>query len=84
MNARYLVFAAALGASWIATAFACWASLYSGSSKPMVNVFTGRVLWTCISATTREESMPPERNAPRGTSAIISRRMVCLSSRSRS
>ena len=37
----------------------------------MENVFTGRVLCACISATTVEELIPPERNAPSGTSAII-------------
>ena len=37
----------------------------------MVKVFTGRDDCFCISATTVEESMPPDRNAPSGTSAII-------------
>ena len=37
----------------------------------MEKVFTGRVLCACIRATTVEESIPPERNAPSGTSAII-------------
>ena len=33
--------------------------------------FTGRALLCCISATTVDESMPPERKAPSGTSATI-------------
>ena len=37
----------------------------------MVKVRTGRALCACISATTVEESMPPERKAPSGTSATI-------------
>jgi hypothetical protein len=37
----------------------------------MAKVFTGRGLADCISATVSEESMPPERNAPRGTSEIM-------------
>ncbi len=37
----------------------------------MVKVCTGRVDWACISATTVDESTPPDRNAPSGTSAII-------------
>src|SRR5205823_13784743 len=41
------------------------------SLNPMVNVFTGRLLCDCISATTVLESIPPERNAPSGTSAIM-------------
>ena len=39
----------------------------------MVNVRTGHSDWACIRATTVEESMPPERNAPTGTSAAICR-----------
>ena len=30
-----------------------------------------RALCSCISATTSDESMPPDRNAPSGTSAIM-------------
>ena len=41
------------------------------SPKPMVNVRTGRGDRACISATTSDESMPPERKAPSGTSAHI-------------
>ena len=37
----------------------------------MLNVLIGRRLCACINATTREESMPPERKAPNGTSATI-------------
>ncbi len=37
----------------------------------MVKVFTGRGESFCISATTVDESTPPERKAPSGTSAII-------------
>ncbi len=37
----------------------------------MVNVLTGILVWDCIKETTVEESIPPERNAPKGTSAII-------------
>src|SRR5688572_5378344 len=37
----------------------------------MLKVRTGRVDCACIEATTSDESMPPERNAPSGTSEII-------------
>src|SRR5690349_25153358 len=37
----------------------------------MVKVFTGCMDCACINATTVEESTPPDRNAPSGTSAII-------------
>ncbi len=37
----------------------------------MENVRIGRVDCACISATTSDESIPPERNAPRGTSATM-------------
>ena len=40
----------------------------------MVKVRTGRLDSACISATTVDESMPPDRNAPTGTSAIMRRR----------
>ena len=39
----------------------------------MEKVRIGRVLWACIKAATVEESIPPERNAPTGTSASIRR-----------
>ena len=41
-----------------------------------------RVLFACISATTADESMPPERNAPSGTSAIMRRLTASPSSAS--
>ena len=37
----------------------------------MVNVFTGVGESFCIRATTSDESMPPDRNAPSGTSLRI-------------
>src|SRR5262249_49074494 len=40
----------------------------------MVKVRTGRGLCACMSATTVEESIPPERNAPSGTAAAIGAR----------
>src|SRR2546427_213603 len=49
----------------------------------MVNVRTGRLLWACIRATIVDESMPPDRNAPNGTSAIISRRTTPRSNASK-
>src|SRR5215208_7544631 len=49
----------------------------------MENVFTGRSLWACINATTVDESIPPERKAPRGTSATIRRRTASRSRVSR-
>ena len=48
----------------------------------MVNVFTGRGLWACIRATIVEESIPPERKAPSGTSATIWRPTASRSSAS--
>ena len=50
----------------------------------MVKVFTGRVDCVCMSATTVEESTPPERKAPKGTSAIICPAVLCMSSRASS
>src|SRR5215217_8136061 len=49
----------------------------------MENVFTGRSLWACINATTVDESTPPERKAPRGTSATIRSRTASRSKVSR-
>src|SRR5579864_4735439 len=46
-------------------------SLKPFSSKPIVNVRTCELLTCCMYETMREESMPPDRNAPKGTSAII-------------
>src|SRR5439155_26491832 len=37
----------------------------------MEKVLTGAGLCLCIKATIREESTPPDKNAPRGTSATI-------------
>ncbi len=54
-----------------ATARAYPDSSYPGSEKPIEKVLTGLAASRCISATTSEESMPPERNAPSGTSLII-------------
>ena len=48
----------------------------------MEKVFTGRVDCLCIRATTVDESMPPERNAPRGTSDTM--RLPTASARRRS
>ena len=45
----------------------------SSSSKPIVNVCTGRSSSSAISPTTALESIPPLRNAPSGTSAISRR-----------
>ena len=52
------------------------------SWKPIEKVRTGRVLCACISATTVDESMPPDRNAPSGTSAIMRRLTASRSSAS--
>ncbi len=49
----------------------------------MENVRTGRVALACISATTVDESIPPDRNAPSGTSATM-RRLIASLSRSSS
>src|SRR6516164_7216303 len=49
---------------WAATALANGASLNVSCSNPMLNVLTARLLCDCINATTREESIPPERKAP--------------------
>ena len=49
----------------------------------MVNVFTGRGLDFCIKATIADESMPPERKAPNGTSATIRERTELVSKPSR-
>src|ERR1051326_4805744 len=49
----------------------------------MLKVLIGRRLWACITATTNEESMPPERNAPTGTSATICKPTAAFKSRVR-
>ena len=41
--------------------------------KPTENVRTGLLQWRAISATSRDESIPPDKNAPIGTSLIICR-----------
>src|SRR5689334_3252303 len=46
-------------------------SLNAASRKPIENVLTGSGDCSAIEATTALESMPPLRNAPSGTSAII-------------
>ena len=61
-----------------ATWRACSSSSKALLSKPIEKVLTGEVLASAIAATTADESMPPERNAPRGTSAIIRR---CVAAR---
>ena len=43
----------------------------AASSNPMENVFTGSGDCSAMDATTELESMPPLRNAPSGTSAIM-------------
>ena len=43
----------------------------AASLNPIVKVLTGRSLWTCINAATVDESIPPDRKTPSGTSAII-------------
>ena len=48
--------------------------------EPIENVFTGSVLCRAMDATTRLESRPPLKNAPKGTSAIM--RIRTLSSNS--
>src|SRR4030088_2681446 len=46
-------------------------SLNALSSKPMEKVFTGSGDCNAMEATTELESIPPLRNAPSGTSAIM-------------
>jgi hypothetical protein len=53
---------------------AYFSSLSSASGKPMEKVFTGRVESVAMSATTVDESTPPDRKAPSGTSATMRRR----------
>ena len=67
-----------------ATASAWGASSKPASSNPMVKVLTGREDWRCISATMVDESTPPERKAPSGTSASDCRLTASLSVRSSS
>jgi hypothetical protein len=55
---------------WSATVRAYPSSLYAPSLKPTEKVFTFE-LWRVMRATMVEESRPPERNAPNGTSLTI-------------
>jgi hypothetical protein len=48
---------------------ACAASSKLFSPNPIVKVLTRRLLCACIMATTADEAMPPDKNAPTGTSA---------------
>ena len=57
-----------------ATFFAWCASLYWSSSKPIENVLIGTVDCDCINDTIIDESIPPDKKAPIGTSDII----LCL------
>ena len=60
-------------------------SSVAASSKPIVNVRTGSRETRDIAATTADESTPPERNAPSGTSAIMWRSTTAVNcSRKRS
>ena len=52
-------------------------------SKPIENVRTGSADCCAIAATTAEESIPPERKAPSGTSEIM-RRLVAVNNPARS
>jgi hypothetical protein len=69
---------------WRATAAAKGASSYAASVKPIVNVRTGTTLCACINAVTSDESTPPERNTPSGTSETMRRRTASRSSLSNS
>ena len=63
-----------LGAELLGDRRANGSSLKRSSSKPIENVLTGSRGSSAIAATTADESTPPERKAPSGTSAIIRRR----------
>ena len=56
---------------WAATAAASVDSSKARSAKPTVKVCTGVARCCCIRATTRLESIPPDRKAPTGTSATM-------------
>ena len=47
----------------------------------MVNVVTGRVISSLISATFIDESTPPDSSTPNGTSDTMRRAIDCFSSR---
>ena len=49
----------------------CYLGLLSSSLNPIVKVLIGRADCVCINATIVDESTPPERKAPKGTSDII-------------
>ena len=53
---------------WRAMRPARVASLNAVSAKPIEKVLTGRDDCLCSNSTMVEESMPPDRNAPTGTS----------------
>ena len=67
----------------LATDRACAASSKLFSPNPIVKVLTGRLLCACINATTNDESMPPDKKAPSGTSAVICRPTASRSRTSR-
>jgi hypothetical protein len=58
--------------------------LYFATLNEIEFVRTGPSDASAIIATTAEESTPPDRNAPRGTSLIIRMRVASLSRPSRS
>ena len=62
-----------------ATRRACGSSSKASCSKPIENVLTGRDEASAIAATTAEESIPPDRNAPSGTSATMRLRVAARS-----
>ena len=69
---------------WSATARASEDSSKSATVDPIVKVRTGTLDSCWATATTVELSIPPDRNAPTGTSATIRRRTDRRSSRSSS
>jgi hypothetical protein len=60
------------------------ASLYISSVNPIENVLTAFEEFDCMSATIVEESTPPDKNAPNGTSEIICNLTALLSKESNS
>ena len=59
-----------IGAEFLATSRAYSSSLASRSRKPTENVLIGSLTIVDIIAAIADESMPPDRNIPNGTSAI--------------
>ena len=55
----------------LATIPACCASSKSLELNPIENVFTLTSEWDCIKETIVLESIPPDKNAPKGTSDCI-------------